>query len=52
MGLKKYLKKLWLEISQTKERNRYIGTVSTEDPKQDEPQQIFTKTYYNEKGQS
>ena len=30
--------------------NRYPQTGSTEGPKQDEPKQTYTKTYYNENG--
>ena len=30
-----------------KKENRYPGTGCTEVPKQDEPKQTYTKTYYN-----
>ena len=36
-----------LKFPKPKDRNRYVGTVSKKDPKQDEPQQTFMKTYYN-----
>ena len=45
-GLKMYLKKLWLEISQT-QRRKQPGTGHTEGPKQDKPQKTYIKTYHN-----
>ena len=34
--MKIYLKKLWLKFPKPKEGNRYLGTGSTEGPKEDE----------------
>ena len=38
-----YLMKSWQIISQALEKERYLGTARTEDPKQDEPKQTHTK---------
>ena len=35
-----------------KEGNRYPDTGSTESPKQAEPKETYTKTYYNKNGKS
>ena len=35
------------ENSQNLKRETYLGTGSTESPKQDEPKQTDTKTYHN-----
>ena len=42
-----HLKKLWLKTSKPKEGNIYLGTGSTEGPKQDEPKQTHTKICHN-----
>jgi len=39
-----YLKKLWLKTSQTKEGSTYIGTGSTEGPKQVNPNRPTPRT--------
>ena len=33
-------------------KETYPGTGSTEGPKQDKPEQTYTKTYYNKNGKS
>lgn len=44
---KLYTMKLWPWSSQTW-RRKYPGTGRTEDAKQDNPKQTYTKTYHNE----
>ena len=44
-GLEVYLKKLWLKTSQTQRTKQIPDIGSTEDPKQYESKQTYTKTY-------
>ena len=46
-GDQKLFEEIMAETPKPEEGNRYPGTESTEDPKQDKPKQTQTKIYYN-----
>ena len=48
-GIENVFEEIMAENYKPKEGNRYPDTESTEGPKQDEHNQIYTNTYYNKK---